>query len=965
MNILTQTRLQLLALILACLSALPSAWSQTGYFVQFPPDVVLNICDPDDFPGGMPEPVVYDPSGTALISQSFSDEIYNGYPDACVRVERRWTIIDWNTYNSSNPCIEVPNPRPNPLLFHVANLPGPIVSAPGTPSPWTSTIVKINPDDPAPTDYSTFWVPNPNCYEYLQIIWLKGDVICPKDTVVTLPPFICTAEDFTYNVVVNEDLPGWELTQTGGLPSGADFPIGTTVNSFQVTDANSNAYTCSFTVTVVDAVAPTVVCAENVVVNLGPDSPNDCYEGGVKWVPVSAFDQGSFDNCGAIKLTVRRIGPYSDCINSLNIVNGQPNCNDVFPDFPSEFEKAITEQDSIKFYCCEAGSEQVVALRAYQLTDEGELLIVNGVPVFNDCLVLVEVKISPCNDGAEVLTGQVSIDANDDCIPDAAPTGLPGTVVVAIDSNNDTLYSAGSAQGVYSFLDPAAGLSSLTVVPPSPLWTICNNPTTVNVPDPAGTIVQNFTAQATENCPILNVKLATNLVRPCTTSNWLVSYCNLGGASAPNAYVKVISTPDLLPLGATKPFTINGDTITVQVGELAIGECGTFTLQMQPGCSPDVIGRRACVEALIYPGVNCLPPSANWSGAQIVARGECTGDSIRFTIRNTGTAPTASALDYVIIDDMVIMRTGQIPAGLQPDAELTETLASDGEAFRLNAQQEPGHPLALAPSVSVENCNGAIATSLLLEFQNEDGDPFSDYECREIVGSFDPNEKLAFPRGFSDEHYIEPGTLLSYQINFQNTGNDTAFLVVLRDTLSHLLDPATLRMGPGSHPYTWSLEGEGLLTVRFENILLPDSTTNEPASHGFVQFEINHKADIPLGSVIENRAGIYFDINPVVLTNTVWHTVDVDFLETVGTSEPHSDYLRLNIWPNPSTDRAFISLDQAARVRLLDAYGHPIRNYTAQAPGLQIERSGLPGGIYLIEARMANGELRYGKLMLH
>ena len=39
-------------------------------------------------------------------------------------------------------------------------------------------------------------------------------------------------------------------TQTAGLPSGADFPIGTTTNTFTITDLAGNAVMCSFDVTV-------------------------------------------------------------------------------------------------------------------------------------------------------------------------------------------------------------------------------------------------------------------------------------------------------------------------------------------------------------------------------------------------------------------------------------------------------------------------------------------------------------------------------------------------------------------------------------------------------------------------------------------------------------------------------------------------------------------------------------------
>jgi hypothetical protein len=56
------------------------------------------------------------------------------------------------------------------------------------------------------------------------------------------------------------------LVQTEGLPSGAEFPVGTTVNTFVVTDASGNTATCSFEVTVFDDEAPEIECPANATV---------------------------------------------------------------------------------------------------------------------------------------------------------------------------------------------------------------------------------------------------------------------------------------------------------------------------------------------------------------------------------------------------------------------------------------------------------------------------------------------------------------------------------------------------------------------------------------------------------------------------------------------------------------------------------------------------------------------------
>jgi hypothetical protein len=147
-----------------------------NYFVKFPNDVIVTVCDGT---GNYGEPTFFG-EDCELLGVSYEDQIFTVVPDACFKIERTWTIINWCTYNPNIPCIEVPNPNPNATTNNPANLPGPIVSAAGTLAPWAPTVVKINPTDALATNYSTFWNKDANCYRYNQII----KVIDTQDPVV-------------------------------------------------------------------------------------------------------------------------------------------------------------------------------------------------------------------------------------------------------------------------------------------------------------------------------------------------------------------------------------------------------------------------------------------------------------------------------------------------------------------------------------------------------------------------------------------------------------------------------------------------------------------------------------------------------------------------------------------------------------------------------------------------------------
>jgi PKD domain len=145
---------------------------------------------------------------------------------------------------------------------------------------------------------------------------------------------------------------------------------------------------------------------------------------------------------------------------------------------------------------------------------------------------------------------------------------------------------------------------------------------------------------------------------------------------------------------------------------------------------------------------------------------------------------------------------------------------------------------------------------------------------RVVVASYDPNDKHVSPQGETSYGLIPPTTpTLEYAVNFQNTGNWPATYVVIRDTIDDDLEITSIDMQMASHPCTVTVEQDKILVFTFNNINLPDSTTDEPNSHGFVKFGMNLKSNLPLDTHIDNTAYIYFDFNAPVITNTTHNTL--------------------------------------------------------------------------------------------
>ncbi len=166
--------------------------------------------------------------------------------------------------------------------------------------------------------------------------------------------------------------------------------------------------------------------------------------------------------------------------------------------------------------------------------------------------------------------------------------------------------------------------------------------------------------------------------------------------------------------------------------------------------------------------------------------------------------------------------------------------------------------------------------------------------------SYDPNDKLVQSSGEMRDSLSLLKDYLRYTVRFQNTGNDTAFRVEIIDTLSQNLDLSTFKVLQSSHEVETQLRKGGIVHFIFKNIQLPDSTTNLSESNGFVQFEIKSKSDLIEPLQVSNKAYIYFDRNPPIITNTAVSYLVTEFptssIRTVS-SQPN-----VKFYPNPNRD---------------------------------------------------------------
>ncbi len=267
----------------------------------------------------------------------------------------------------------------------------------------------------------------------------------------------------------------------------------------------------------------------------------------------------------------------------------------------------------------------------------------------------------------------------------------------------------------------------------------------------------------------------------------------------------------------------------------------------------------------------------------------------------------------------------------------TFSYESNGEFWRLNTYQHPDAPGCPYPHNFIELCgsDSSWIPNQVNNFPQDDADPPIDIFCTPVTSSYDPNDKTGFPTGLTEQHFIQPNQQIQYAIRFQNTGNDTAFTVVVRDTLDTDLNIFTVTPGVASHPYTFRMYGPSVLEWTFNNILLPDSNVNEMASHGFLTYHVEQNPNLPDGTQILNEADIYFDFNEPVITNQTLHTIFKGSPLTVGFKEKEADKNVLSIYPNPTALSSVIEFSspstQKGTLTVRDIMGRTILNHSFNA----------------------------------
>lgn len=206
--------------------------------------------DTDPESTGTPE---WTDTDCSLMAATYHDQVFTFVDGACFKILRTWSVIDWCTFDQSNP------------------------DAGGF---WQRTqVIKLNNNDKPDLECrdTTVSITGPNCDGRISLLKTATDLCTPSDQL-----------DWNYTIIDLAD----NSTEATGSSSTIDriFSVGVYRIHWTVEDRCGNRSECDEFLTVVDGKRPTPYCRSEVTTVIMPST-------GEIDIWASDFDLGSFDNC--------------------------------------------------------------------------------------------------------------------------------------------------------------------------------------------------------------------------------------------------------------------------------------------------------------------------------------------------------------------------------------------------------------------------------------------------------------------------------------------------------------------------------------------------------------------------------------------------------------------------------------------------------------------------------------------
>ncbi|MBL0126482.1 MAG: T9SS type A sorting domain-containing protein [Flavobacteriales bacterium] len=542
--------------------------------------------------------------------------------------------------------------------------------------------------------------------------------------------------------------------------------------------------------------------------------------------------------------------------------------------------------------------------------------------------------------------------------PDATPIGIDAIM-------GECIGTLGSVQWSASF----PWMIDLTVVddagvPHYQTSTASTAGTIIGLPAGDYVLKQTWTYIWTPPCDTLFIPFTVpdigNLCGTVQGSSWY----DLNGDCVRDANeVGIPYSPMLIEPGGQVALTNYGGGFNFPLtnGAYTLEQSDATLIPICPAVQPVPFTVNSNIQTISLANGSTVPLDLSIAGSHAQARPGFT-TQIDALVRNLSPQLSGAVTATITFDPLLVFQS----AWPTPTSVIGSTVTWDFPAMNSFAQQDmhvqANVPVGTALGTMLA-CSGTVSNTLSDAVLSNNSFGVSQSVTQVVTGSIDPNDKVArTSSGWSDAlYYIDQDEWIDYTIRFQNTGTDTAFTVVVTDTVSGELDLLSFEQGASSHPFAVSFKPGRVIEWRFANILLPDSNVDEAASHGLVSFRIKPVLPLLLGTSIENTANIYFDFNDPVITEP--SVLTAEFSTGIRDNAPP----KLMLAPNPANERIQLTSDVLINsVRIIAVDGRILAERSVRSTISYIDTSGLPNGLYTVRTTLeSGGSQRVPFIVLH
>jgi CshA-type fibril repeat protein len=458
-------------------------------------------------------------------------------------------------------------------------------------------------------------------------------ISCPANISQNVDANSCTAVVIFNSPVGTDNCSGATTSQTGGLASGSAFPIGTTNNTYKVTDAAGNTATCSFTITVIDIIAPQIFCPPNQEIVL----QGACAD----VLPNFAATATTTDNCAiattiqnpaagttitdtglplTVTLTTTDVnGNSSTCSFEVSVKNNNPveincaaaqnlnldvNCSAVLPDYTSLITSSdicgtpgiiITQNPVAGTVVTGVGTLTVIFTAMIDTRTTTCSITVNKIDTTDPALTCpANVTINSAAGTCTAVVNNIAGVASDGCNLTSVTYTLSGATVAnspasGINNASGQTFNLGETLVTYIATDASGNISNCSFVvkvvdAELPLITCPSNILQNNDADVCGAAVTFALPTATDNCTTTTIEqtggLASGSVFPLGVTTNIYKVTDGSGNSATCSFTVTITDTQLPTISCPAPIVQGNDN----------GLCGAVVSYTAPTASDNCLG---------------------------------------------------------------------------------------------------------------------------------------------------------------------------------------------------------------------------------------------------------------------------------------------------------------------------------------------------------------------------------------